>query len=130
MAKTSIKTKKKGKKQIPELGRAYVTATFNNTVVTFTDETGQVLSWGSAGTVGFKGTRKSTPFAATTAVREVAEKMRQAGLKRVDIFIKGAGLGREAAVRALKAAGFQIRSLADISPIPHNGCRPKKRRRV
>lgn len=122
--------KKKIKKIIPERGRAYITATFNNTVVTITDESGQVITRGSAGTAGFKGTRKSTPFAATASVKNVADKVKTLGLCSLDVFVKGPGLGRDAAVRALRSSGLQITSLSDITPMPHNGCRPRKRRRV
>lgn len=122
--------KKKIKKIIPERGRAYITATFNNTVVTITDESGQVITRGSAGIAGFKGTRKSTPFAATASVKNVADKVKTLGLCSLDVFVKGPGLGRDAAVRALRSSGLQITSLSDITPMPHNGCRPRKRRRV
>lgn len=122
--------RQKPKKKLDNRGRVYIHATFNNTLVTITDGIGKPVLWGSAGTAGFKGTRKSTPFAATTSVRQVAEKAKYAGLRSVDIFVKGPGLGRDAAIRALKSVGFKITSIADITPIPHNGCRPKKRRRV
>lgn len=131
MAKAQSKERKKKKKVVmPAHGRAYVQATFNNTVVTITDPDGKVVTWGSAGTAGFKGTRKSTPFAATTSVKVVAETVYDQGMKSLDVFVKGPGMGRDAAVRALKAAGLQIRSISDITPIPHNGCRPRKRRKV
>ena len=106
-------------------------STFNNTLVTLTDEKGNTLGWGSSGSVGFKGTRKSTPFAATTAVDQVAKKViGNYGLKSVDVFIKGPGSGRDAALRALKSAGLNISMIADVTPMPHNGVRPKKKRRV
>ncbi len=124
------KVKRKKKEKLPVEGRIYITATFNNTLVTVTDINGQVITWGSAGTAGFKGTRKSTPFAATTSVTQVAEDIRSRGMERVHVYIKGIGLGRDAAIRALKAAGLEVGSIADISPIPHNGCRPRKQRRV
>lgn len=112
-------------------GRVYITATFNNTLITVTDEEGNTLCWGSAGSVGFKGTRKSTPFAATTAVGQVARKaIANYGLKTVEVYIKGPGAGRDAALRALKSAGLAISMIADVTPIPHNGVRPKKKRRV
>lgn len=112
-------------------GRVYITSTFNNSVVTFTDEKGNTVGWGSAGSVGFKGTRKSTPFAATTAVDQVAKKViANYGLKSVEVFIKGPGAGRDAALRALKSAGLNISMIADVTPMPHNGVRPKKKRRV
>lgn len=117
-------------KKTVQKGRVYVTATFNNTIVTFTDEKGQTLAWGSSGVVGFKGARKATPFAATTAVEATAKKVAQYGLKEVQVYIKGPGAGREAALRALKAAGFTISMIADVTPIPHNGVRAKKKRRV
>jgi small subunit ribosomal protein S11 len=129
MAKTSTTSKTK-KARISSEGRVYVTATFNNTIVTVTDPNGLVLAGGSAGKAGFKGSRKSTPFAATTSVQYVAEDIKQRGMDKVDVFIKGIGLGRDAAIRALKSAGLDIMSISDISPIPHNGCRPPKRRRV
>lgn len=122
--------RKKTKREIPSHGRAHVTATFNNTIITVTDPDGNVITWGSTGTAGYKGTRQSTPFAATTAVQQVAEKAKAAGVRSLDVLVKGAGLGRDAAVRALKSAGVEITSIADVTPIPHNGCRPKKRRRV
>jgi small subunit ribosomal protein S11 len=129
MAKPS--DQKKIKKSVaPPHGRAYIQATFNNTVITITGAEGEVVTWGSAGTAGFKGTRKSTPFAATTSVKVIAEDVVGRGMKSLDVFIKGPGMGRDAAVRALKAAGLQIRSISDITPIPHNGCRPRKRRKV
>lgn len=117
--------------RIIEKGRVYITATFNNTLVTIADEKGNTIGWGSSGSVGFKGTRKSTPFAATSAVDQVAKKViANYGLKSVDVYIKGPGVGRDAALRALKSAGLYITMIADITPIPHNGVRPKKKRRV
>jgi small subunit ribosomal protein S11 len=117
-------------KKLPSEGHVYVTATFNNTLVTITDSHGNSLMWGSAGAAGFKGARKSTPYAATTAVDQVIRKAMEAGLRSVDVFIKGPGAGRDGAIRALKAAGLSISSISDVTPIPHNGCRPKKKRRV
>jgi len=117
-------------KRVVEKGRVYITATFNNTIVTITDETGNTISWGSSGMVGFKGARKSTPYAATTAVEAVARKAQDQGLREVQVFIKGPGAGRDAALRALKAVGLGISLIADITPIPHNGVRAKKKRRV
>lgn len=117
--------------KISEKGRVYITSTFNNTLVTITDDKGNTLGWGSAGGVGFKGTRKSTPFAATSAVDQIVKKvMLKNHLKSVEVFIKGPGSGRDAALRALKSAGLQISMIADVTPMPHNGVRPKKRRRV
>ncbi len=114
-----------------EKGRVYVAATFNNTIVTITDEKGNTLGWGTSGSVGFKGTRKSTPFAATSAVDQVTRKVISAyGLRSVEVFIKGPGSGRDAALRALKSAGLSISMIADVTPMPHNGARPKKKRRV
>ena len=121
---------KKGSK-VSEKGRVYITATFNNTIVTITDETGNTLGWGTSGSVGFKGTRKSTPFAATSAVDQVVKKvMMKNNLRSVEVFIKGPGVGRDAALRALKSAGLSITMIADVTPMPHNGVRPKKKRRV
>lgn len=113
-----------------EKGKVFVTATFNNTLVTITDDRGNTLCWNSAGTSGFKGARKSTPFAATTAVEVAARKAMGMGLKEVEVFIKGPGAGRDAALRALRNAGLSITLIADVTPIPHNGVRPKKKRRV
>lgn len=111
-------------------GRMYVKATFNSTIVTFTNPKGEVISWASTGSVGFKGTRKSTPFAATTTIEEAVRKAKERGLSQVDVFIKGPGPGRDAAMRVLRNAGFDIGAISDVTPIPHNGCRPKKPRRV
>lgn len=125
------KTKKPKKvKVVGPKGRIYVTATFNNTLITVTDEQGNTLLWGSCGSTGFKGSRKSTPFAATTTVAKVAQRAKQMGLKEVKVYIKGPGPGRDVAIRAIKTAGLNITLLADVTPIPHNGPRPKKRRRV
>lgn len=120
----------KQKARLPVEGRVYVTATFNNTIITVTDQQGLVVRSGSAGSAGFKGTRKSTPFAATMSVQNVAQDIKVRGMEKVDVFVKGIGMGRDAAVRALRAAGIDVTSIADISPIPYNGCRPRKRRRV
>lgn len=111
-------------------GRIYITATFNNTLITVTDEQGNTVCWGTTGTAGFKGSRKSTPFAATTAVEAVLNKAKDQGLNQAQCFIKGPGPGRDAALRVLRASGIKISMIADVTPIPHNGCRPKKRRRV
>jgi small subunit ribosomal protein S11 len=110
--------------------RAYIKASFNNTLVTFTNQEGKVVCWGSTGTAGFKGARKSTPFAATTTVEAAAKKALANGIKEVEVRIKGPGPGRDAALRALRAAGLRMNLIADVTPIPHNGSRPKKRRRV
>jgi len=118
------------KKQI-DLAKIYISASFNNSLVTAANEKGEVLAWGSSGSVGFKGTRKSTPFAATSAVEKVMNKIKaENGVKEVEIYIKGPGPGRDAALRAVKASGVRIALIADITPIPHNGPRPKKRRRA
>jgi len=121
--------KKKVKKQV-SLGRAYVQATYNNTIVTFTDQNGNVLAWSSAGQCGFRGPKKATPYAASVIVSKASEKVEPYGLKEVNVFVKGVGTGREAAVRAINANGIQVLSIKDITPIPHNGCRPRKPRRV
>ena len=110
-------------------GKVYVNATFNNTLVTITDDKGNTLGWSSSGAVGFKGARKSTPYAATTAVEGLARKLMDRGLREVEIFIKGPGSGRDASIRALKSTGLVIKAIADVTPIPHNGPRPRKRRR-
>jgi small subunit ribosomal protein S11 len=125
-----VKRKKKEKKNIP-VGRAYVKATYNNTIITLTDMQGNVISWATAGGEGFKGSRKSTPFAAQMAAKNAAEKaIDAAGLKNVEVFVKGPGIGREAAIRSLHQSGLNVTKIKDITPVPHNGCRPKKRRRV
>src|SRR3989337_103271 len=111
-------------------GKAYITATFNNTLVTITDMSGNVVSWGSAGAAGFKGARKATPFAATTAVEAAARKAQAVGIKEVEVYLKGPGSGRDAALRALKAAGIKMTLIADVTPMAHNGARLKKKRRV
>ncbi len=111
-------------------GVAHIQATFNNTIITITDPQGNVISWASAGMVGFKGSRKSTPFAAQLTARAAAEKATAAGLKEVKVLVKGPGAGRESAIRSLQAAGLQVNMIKDVTPIPHNGCRPPKRRRV
>ena len=123
---------KKTKRKInraTESGRVYITATFNNTLVTITNNKGETVGWSSSGAVGFKGTRKSTPFAATTAVEAVAKKAVGMGLKNVDVYIKGPGAGRDSALRAIKSAGISINQIADVTPIPHNGPRASKKRR-
>lgn len=117
-------------KRTVEKGKVFITATFNNTLVTITDRDGNTLCWGSAGMAGFKGARKSTPYAATTAVEAVARKAQGMGLREVEVYIKGPGAGRDAALRGLKAVGLGIALIADVTPIPHNGVRPKKKRRV
>ena len=127
------KSKKSGKKKTknaPELGIAYVQATFNNTIVTIADLSGNVRSWSSAGAQGFKGSRKSTPFAAQVAAEKAAIKARDMGMKKLEVHIKGPGPGRESAVRSLQATGMEVVVIRDKTPMPHNGCRPRKRRRV
>lgn len=129
MAKTPSRSKKRVKKQVSE-GQAHIHASFNNTIVTITDRQGNTLAWATAGGSGFRGSRKSTPFAAQVAASRVAEMVKEMGMKNLDVFVKGPGPGRESAVRALHAAGFKISSITDVTPIPHNGCRPPKKRRV
>ncbi len=131
MAKPKKKTgkKKKVRKDIG-FGIAYVLSTFNNTIISITDRDGNVLCWSSSGTAGFKGARKGTPFAAQLAAREVATKAREYGVRYVDVRVKGPGAGRESAIRALQSDGIEIKSIRDVTPIPHNGCRVRKRRRV
>lgn len=136
MAKTDKKSvkkdhgSKKKAKRVVVSGKAHIQATFNNTIITITDPAGGVISWMSAGSSGFKGSRKSTPFAAQKAAEAAAKKAMDMGMKKVDVYIKGPGSGREAAIRSLQGAGLEIESISDITPIPHNGCRPPKRRRV
>lgn len=127
--KGTPRVRRRERKLVPR-GRAYIQATFNNTLVTITDPQGNVLCWGSAGVSGFKGSRKSTPYAAQMAADTAARKAMEHGMQLVDVFIKGPGGGREAAIRSLQAAGLNINSIMDITPIPHNGCRPPRRRRV
>lgn len=129
MAKKVVKTKKKVKKNITT-GIAFVNSTFNNTLITITDAQGNAISWSSAGSQGFKGSRKSTPYAAQIAANDAGLKAQEHGMKELDVKVKGPGSGRESALRALQAIGFTIRSIQDVTPIPHNGCRPRKRRRV
>lgn len=122
--------KKKSEEKVSPNGKAYITATFNNTLVTFTNDRGDTVSWSSSGSRGFKGTRKSTPYAATLAVETAARKAIEKGIKNVEVYIKGPGAGRDSSLRAIRAAGLSIALIADITPIPHNGPRAKKRRRV
>jgi len=125
------KTKvKKSTLKVSEKGKVYVSATFNNTLVTITNEKGETVGWSSAGAVGFKGTRKSTPFAASTAVENVAKRAIEKGIRTVEVYIKGPGAGRDSALRAIKSAGLSISMIADITPIPHNGPRAEKKRRI
>ena len=128
--KQSVKGRKKKVKKNIERGQAHISASFNNTILTLSDTAGNVISWASAGELGFKGSRKSTPYAAQSAAAEAAKLAMDNGLQYVDVFVKGPGSGREAAIRALQTAGLQVTSIKDVTPIPHNGCRPPKRRRV
>ncbi len=129
MAKRTKRTKKKELKNIVK-GVAHIKSTFNNTIITISDTNGSVIAWASAGTAGFKGSKKSTPFAAQLAADDVARKSMEHGLKQIEVYVKGPGSGREAAIRSLQAAGLEISLIKDVTPIPHNGCRPPKRRRV
>jgi len=129
MKKTTTRRKKRERKNI-ERGQAHIQSTFNNTIVTLTDVAGNAISWSTAGALGFRGSRKSTPFAAQMAAEEAAKAAMDHGLKTVEVYVKGPGSGREAAIRALQTAGLEISLIKDITPIPHNGCRPPKRRRV
>lgn len=128
-AKKQVRKKKRERKHV-ERGQAHIQSTFNNTLITLTDMDGNALSWSSAGSNGFKGSRKSTPFAAQSAAEVAAKAAMEHGLKSVEVFVKGPGSGREAAIRALEIAGLKVVSIKDITPIPHNGCRPPKKRRV
>ncbi len=123
------KLRRRERKSVPR-GQAHIQATFNNTIVTLTDPNGNVLSWGSAGGQGFKGSRKSTPYAAQVTADAAARKAMEHGLRQVEVYVKGPGSGREAAIRSLQSAGLSVTSITDVTPIPHNGCRPPKRRRV
>lgn len=127
--KTAGRIKRRERKNIVN-GQVFINATFNNTLVTITDEAGNTISWSSAGGLGFKGSRKSTPFAAQMAAEDAGKKAAEHGLKNVRVFVKGPGSGRETALRALQSVGFTVTSICDVTPIPHNGCRPPKRRRV
>jgi small subunit ribosomal protein S11 len=117
------------RKSVPR-GQAHIQATFNNTIITLTDPIGNTIAWASAGTAGFKGSRKSTPYAAQIAAQQAARSAQESGMRELDIYVKGPGPGREAAIRALQAVGMVVRSITDVTPIPHNGCRPPKKRRV
>lgn len=134
MAKADTKkdrkgTKKKDRKVVPH-GVAHIQATFNNTIVSISDPEGNVVAWSSAGRIGFKGSRKGTPFAAQVAAQNAGNTAKDSGVRSVDVMVKGPGSGRESAIRALQAAGIDVKSIKDVTPIPHNGCRPRKRRRV
>ncbi|MCL0037387.1 30S ribosomal protein S11 [Thermodesulfovibrionales bacterium] len=123
------RTVKKAKKNILS-GKVHIQTTFNNTIITITDQSGNVIAWSSAGSLGFKGSRKGTPFAAQLASERAAKKAMEMGLKHVDVYVKGPGAGRETAIRALRATGLEVTTIKDVTPVPHNGCRPPKRRRV
>ena len=129
VAKKVVRTKRKERKNI-EHGVAHIRSTFNNTIVTITDINGNAISWATAGGMGFRGSRKSTPFAAQMAAEQAGKAAMEHGMKQVEVFVKGPGAGREAAIRSLQAAGLEVNSIKDVTPIPHNGCRPPKRRRV
>ena len=129
MAQPKRQAKRKVKKNV-QTGVAHISSTFNNTIVTITDVSGNVISWSSAGACGFKGSRKSTPFAAQLAAEQAARKAQEHGMRNVQVYVNGPGSGRESALRALQSAGFKISVIRDVTPIPHNGCRPPKRRRV
>ncbi len=129
MAKERVRVRKRERKNISS-GIAHVSATFNNTLITITDAQGNAISWSSAGSMGFKGSRKSTPYAAQIAAEDASRKAMEHGMKNLEVQVRGPGSGRESALRALQAAGFTITSIRDVTPIPHNGCRPRKRRRV
>lgn len=130
MAKQTSRTRRRREKKNIERGVAHIQSTFNNTIVTITDTNGNAISWASAGGLGFRGSRKSTPFAAQSAAETAAKAAMEQGLKTVEVYVKGPGSGREAAIRSLQAAGLEVSMIKDVTPIPHNGCRPPKRRRV
>ncbi len=130
---TAEKRKDKAKKRVVNVeavGQAHIKATFNNIIISITNTTGQVISWASAGKMGFKGSKKNTPYAALTAAQECASKAFELGLRKVEVFVKGPGAGRESAIRTIQAAGIEITTIKDMTPLPHNGCRPPKKRRV
>jgi len=127
---SAVKKPRRRERKNVSAGHAHIKSTFNNTIVTITDYSGAVLSWASAGTVGFKGSRKSTPYAAQMAAEAAAKRAMEHGMRKVDVFVKGPGSGRETAIRSLTATGLEVGQISDVTPIPHNGCRPPKRRRV
>jgi len=129
MPKKRTRVRRRERKSIP-VGRAYIQSTFNNTMVTLTDLEGNVIAWGSSGTAGFKGSRKGTPYAAQLAARDAARRAMEHGLRQIEVYVKGPGSGREAAIRSLQSAGLYITGIRDVTSIPHNGCRPPKKRRV
>jgi small subunit ribosomal protein S11 len=123
------KSRKRERRSVPE-GKVFIQSTFNNTIITITDTRGNVITWGSSGTAGYKGSRKGTPYAAQLAGQAAAQKAKDAGMRQAEVFVRGPGSGREAAIRAIQASGIVVTSIKDITPVPHNGCRPRKRRRV
>ena len=127
--KKTVRTRRRERKNVV-VGQAHIQSTFNNTIVTITDTTGNVLSWGSAGLVGFKGSRKSTPYAAAQTAEGAAKRAMEHGMRHIEVFVKGPGAGREQAIRSLQSAGLEVTAITDVTPIPHNGCRPPKKRRV
>ncbi|MDD5311682.1 MAG: 30S ribosomal protein S11 [Dehalococcoidia bacterium] len=127
--KKKVRTRRRERKLIHE-GKAFIQSSFNNTIVTLTDVKGNVIAWGSSGTAGFKGSRKGTPYAAQMAAQAASAKAKEHGLRQVEVFVRGPGSGREAAIRAIQASGIAVTGIRDITPVPHNGCRPRKRRRV
>jgi small subunit ribosomal protein S11 len=127
--KRATRTRRRERKNVPQ-GHAHVQATFNNTIVTITDTAGATVAWGSAGLAGFKGSRKSTPYAAALSADGAARRAMEHGMRQIEVFVKGPGAGREQAIRSLQAAGLEVSAITDVTPIPHNGCRPPKRRRV
>ena len=129
MPKKRTKVRRRERKSVP-VGRAYIQSTFNNTMVTLTDPQGNVIAWGSSGTARFKGSRKGTPYAAQLAARDAARKAMEHGLRQVEVYVRGPGSGREAAIRSLQSSGLYITGIRDVTPVPHNGCRPPKKRRV
>ena len=129
MSTAAKKVRRKEKKNVAQ-GHAHIKSTFNNTIVTLTDPSGAVIAWASAGSVGFKGSRKSTPYAAQMVAESAARRAQEHGMRKVDVFVKGPGSGRETAIRSLQATGLEIQGIQDVTPVPHNGCRPPKRRRV
>ncbi len=129
MPKKKTSVKRRERKQVAE-GKAFIQSSFNNTIITLTDQKGAVIAWGSSGTAGFKGSRKGTPYAAQLAAQGAAQKAKDLGLRQVEVFVRGPGSGREAAIRAIQASGIMVTGIKDVTPVPHNGCRPRKRRRV
>jgi small subunit ribosomal protein S11 len=127
--KKAVRTRRRERKNVA-IGQAHIQSTFNNTIISITDPTGNVVAWGSAGGQGFKGSRKSTPFAAQVTAEATARKAMEHGMRSIEVYVRGPGSGREAAIRSLQAAGLEVSAITDVTPIPHNGCRPPKRRRV